>query len=1066
MMKAMRRDEECKPLLHEDCDRNHANTSPQRASSRLERAEQSWIRLFYVFSSTWMNSILILSSKKTLTDADLEHLPSSDQCSTLFDQIIRYDWQNTPIWRILVRLFGKESTMAGLWLIPRTALRIVKLLATREIILIIGNRSPHSVTSLPTKNVAYIYALILLVSTLLEVCIHRWYVFQSTRLALRIRNVLTLAIYKHLLSISLPASHRLTTAKAVNLIAHDAPRFQRLHVELHFLWQAPLEVIVVFIFLCWIIGPVPTLIGYLVLLFLLIIQSVFLRQFHRLSAQSAIFTDERIHRFYELITGCQIVKMFNWQKPFEERVNESREKEFRNIQCTGHLRAFNLTLFFASIPIISLAVFGTMWFLGHSLRAADFFTVFAFFNQIRRPFLTYFPAALEKLSEASIALKRIQEFMQCPRRQDREVNVLYQEGGILMEDASFSWDADKVCLSALNIVIRPASFVGIIGPVGSGKSSLLAAILGEMHLTTGRLETGHSSYSYAPQSSWILPDTIRANILLGSSFDQQRYSAVLHACCLDVDISTLGQAGDLTMVGEKGVNLSGGQKARLTLARALYAEADIYLLDDPLSAVDRRVAQQIYQRCIGPQGLLKDKTRLLVTHHTQFLHDADQIIHLVDGRIQALPQKLNQLELSDNISNANEKVSHGELEIESANSDTTSIISEETLPSCNHRYQLWFSLFNSSSLGWFGLLITILLLVIGELLYDTTNYWIRLWSRQASVEQQRHRDDLSTYLILTLFTLIFASVRAHYCFHLILQASNRLHNTMLHKLVHTSLRFYESNPSGRILNRASRDQKVIDETLPVALFDGIQSFLMVLGSIVIFSLTNPWMLLPVIVLSPLCIALGYFYSCCSRQLVNMESSSRSVVFTSVATSLNGLTTIRALRRVPTFQKIFIEQLDSHTRAYMTIIGGNNWLGFWLDLISGCFAMLTVVIAVILPHPMEQSAAALSMIYGINMMTWVQSTVRQSIECEILLASAERIDEYGRLPVEEEGKGKQSLSEPPTDWPTHGAVEFRQYSLRYRPTLGPVLKEINLQVAPAEKLGIIGRTGTECRKRKF
>ena len=330
VMKAMRRDEEYKPLLHDDHDQNHADASPQRPSSRLQWAEQSWMRLFYVFSSTWMNSLLMLSSKKTLTDVDLEHLPSSDQCSTLFDQITRYDWQNTPIWQILARLFGKESTMAGLWLIPRTGLRIVKLLATREIILIIGNRSPQLVTSLPTKNMACMYVIILLVSTLLEVCIHRWYVFQSTRLTLRIRNVLSLAIYKHLLSISLRASHRLTTVKAVNLIAHDASRFQRLHVELHFLWQAPLEVIVVFVFLCWIIGPLPTLIGYLVLLFLLITQSIFLRQFHRLSAQSALFTDERIDRFYELIAGCQIVKMFNWQKPFEERVTESREKEFRN----------------------------------------------------------------------------------------------------------------------------------------------------------------------------------------------------------------------------------------------------------------------------------------------------------------------------------------------------------------------------------------------------------------------------------------------------------------------------------------------------------------------------------------------------------------------------------------------------------------------------------------------------------------------------------------------------------------------------------------------------------------
>ena len=1058
----MSRKEEQHPLLGEIYKKTHDNTTFKRSPSRLEWAEQSWIRFFHVFSSSWIHSTLFLSSKKTLNDADLEELPDKDRCSPLLEQIKQNDWRSVSIWKVLIQLLGKESIIIGFWLIPRTGLRIGKILATRKIILLIGNPCHSSVGALWKTDNIYIYIIILLIIMLPEVCIDHWCVFQLERLALRIRNLLTLVVYKQLLSISSAASNRLTTAKVINLIANDVSTFQSMHVDFHYLWQAPFEILVVFIFLCWIIGLVPTFMGYMVLMFLLLIQTLALRKFHQFSAQSILFTDERIHRFYELITGCQIIKMFNWEKSFEERVLESRKKEFQNIQRTSHLRAFNLSLFFISTPIISMAVFLTIWILGQSLKPVDFFTVFAFFNQIRRPFLFHFPSALEKLSETWISWKRIQEFMQYPVRQDQQTNHFYQnsepKGSVFMENASFSWNVDDTCLSSLTITIRPTSFVGIIGPVGSGKSSLLAAILGEMNLVDGYMHTVQNAFSYAPQSPWILSDTIRANIILDDSFDQERYSTVLHACCLDIDINTFEETGDLTMVGEKGANLSGGQKARLGLARALYAQADIYLLDDPLSAVDRRVAEQIYQRCFGPQGMLKDKTRILVTHLTQFLYQADQIIYLTDGHMQKLPMQLEKLKSADEKHHANETMANERLKTGSSTFNTRSIIIDETSPNRIYYHQLCCTLFTSSSFGCFGLVLLILFLVMGQVFCDATNYWIRLWSRQTPLKQQAHHDDIYIYLSLTLLTMIFALIRAHYCFHLVLEGSNRLHHTMLHKLLQTSLRFFERNPSGCILNRASRDQKVLDEILPATLFDGIQSFLMVLGSIVIFGLTSPWVLLSLVVLSPLCIIVGYFYACFSRQLVNIENNSRSILLTSITTSLTGLTTIRALRKIPTFEKIFIDHLDKHCRAYMMMIASKNWLGFWLDLLSGCFGLVIVVIAALSSTYIDQSAAALSMIYSINILTRIQSTIRQFTDCEIFFGSVERIDDYGRLPPEEDRNDEKSLVEPTSDWPKHGTIQFRHYSLRYRSTLDLALKDINFDVTSTEKLGIIGRTG--------
>ncbi|CAF5149253.1 unnamed protein product, partial [Rotaria sp. Silwood1] len=209
------------------------------------------------------------------------------------------------------------------------------------------------------------------------------------------------------------------------------------------------------------------------------------------------------------------------------------------------------------------------------------------------------------------------------------------------------------CLSLSDLTIEQGTFVGIVGPVGSGKSSLFAAILGEMNLTDGQINTNNSSFSFAAQLPWIFEDTFRNNILLNRPFDQQRYRNVLHACCLDDDISVFGSRGDLIMIGENGINLSGGQKARVSLARALYTDVDIYLLDDPLSAVDHKIAKQIYEKCIGPYGLLKNKTRLIATHQTQFLSESHQIIYLSYGHIDK-QSCLNEYSIRENDTNRNE----------------------------------------------------------------------------------------------------------------------------------------------------------------------------------------------------------------------------------------------------------------------------------------------------------------------------------------------------------------------------------------------------------------------------
>ncbi|CAF3859637.1 unnamed protein product [Rotaria sp. Silwood1] len=495
-----------------------------------------------------------------------------------------------------------------------------------------------------------------------------------------------------------------------------------------------------------------------------------------------------------------------------------------------------------------------------------------------------------------------------------------------------------------------------------------------MNILTSFLVQGSSKIygkiAYVSQISWIFSGTIRENILFCKDFDKEKYERVLQSCCLITDLQSF-PAGDSTVIGEKGVNLSGGQKARVSLARALYTEADIYLFDDPLASVDPTIARKIFQQCISNQGILNDKTRLLVTHQIQFLPEFDHCILLDHG------------------------------------------------------------------------------------IYDATNKWLSIWSSKLEVEQ-RESHYLYVYLGLVIGTWLMAIIRADYFFHIILRGASVFHDCMLKGVLYSSLRFYESNPVGRILNRFSKDQQVIDELLPVTFFDTIQSLTMVLGSIVIIGISNPWALLILIIIIPMLLWLRRIYVRTSREIKRLESVSRSPIYALFSSSLSGLMTIRTFEVENHFLNSFIYKNNTNTRALFIFIALTRWFGLRLDLMTCSITFLTAILSITLRQNMDASSVALGLAYAINLLDLFQGGVRQSAATENYMISTERIDEYSHIPPES-GFYKEEL-EKPSNWPTEGRIEFDDYKLSYRPELEPVLKGINLKIEPRNKIGIIGRTG--------
>jgi ABC-type multidrug transport system fused ATPase/permease subunit len=1021
----------------------------------LDWAESSWTRWIQIPLLSWVTPILSLGNKRTLVQNDLNDLSVKDKCSVLLKRVDEHSskWQST--WHLFKQTFFKDFLISILLVFPLVMVHIFQPWLIRRIVLYIKDQS-----GLP-GYAGYLFAIGLCISSIFQSIINQQIFFLNARIGMRVRNTLSSIIYKHLLTINTAALHKTTAAQTINLISNDAGKFEELSFFVHAFVLVPLEAAGAFAFIWWNIG-LPTLFGYAVLTLLVPIQFIFSRKFGQYRRSTMACTDKRVQTINELVNGCEIIKMYNWEKAMEQQVRETRRRELLNISKASCLRALNTAVSFTALPLISLATFGGSWLMGRTLLPEDVFSTLALFALIRVPLTITMPQAIEKFSQACVSARRIDQFMQLDRLANKREKMKNETGdcAIIMEDASFSWK-DTPSLFSLNLKIRNGNLVGVKGAIGVGKSTFLAAILGEINLISGKLRLYVSSISYAPQSSWIFPDTIRANILLGKPMDEERYKSVIKACCLDIDLQNFGEVGDLLMIGDKGVNLSGGQKARISLARALYTDSDLYLLDDPLAAVDQKVAKDIFDQCIGPRGLLRGKTRILVTHQTHFLVESDQLILLKNGHIEEI--HMRQLIATEPSNDTSETNSADSKKIDwipsSTITDRNSIIKDEKSDDGAIKWNVWLQLFTSPPLRWFGFVLMVILMLVNEALYDFTNSWLALWSGKHENEQ-RSSFYVNVYLGTVFATLIITFIRVGAIFYIMLHGSTYFHNRMLNSILYTSLRFFESNPSGRILNRASKDQQVLDEALPLALIDTMQCLLLTFGSIVIVGRANPWVLLILIPLVPTILWLRRFYVRSSRQLKRLESVTRSPVYTLFSSSLDGLTSIRAFDVQADFLNKFIQRVDTNSQAYFLLLSTARWFGLRLDFVISLFILVTATLVVSLRHQIDPSIAALSISYCITLTGLFQWAIRQSTEAENFMTSAERIHEYGQLVPESHRNDNETdnIIQTANDWPSRGVIQFKDYTCRYRPELDPVLKNLNLRIESKEKIGVIGRTG--------
>lgn len=500
---------------------------------------------------------------------------------------------------------------------------------------------------------AMYYACGLIALNCLSVFLTNQYILLAFHYGMKVRAACCALIYRKALKLSKTALGETASGKIVNLLSNDVSRFDIVSIMVHSMWEAPLVALII-MYLLYTEAGYAALIGIIPVFCVVPLQSYTGKLSAIYRKQTAMKTDERVRLMDEIISGVQVIKMYAWEKPFEKLIKFARKSELKIVKKSSYVRGLFMTFNLFTTRVALFCTLLTMSLMDQKITAAKVFVFMSYYNVIAQTMSTMFVRGISEVAELLVAIKRLQdfllneEFVPFKNQQNNNDDAVkkFNNDLLYLDGLSSKWspNSTELALKNINLHIKERTLTGIIGPVGSGKSSLLQTILGEMVISDGTIQV-NGKIAYASQEAWVFGGTIRQNILFGSEYNRKRYHDVIKACNLEKDFKQFTD-GDGTIVGDRGASLSGGQKARINLARTIYRDADIYLLDDPLSAVDIHVSKHLYDECIN--GYLANKTRILVTHQVYHLKDADHILIMNNGLIED-QGTFQELQATDNI---------------------------------------------------------------------------------------------------------------------------------------------------------------------------------------------------------------------------------------------------------------------------------------------------------------------------------------------------------------------------------------------------------------------------------
>uniref|UniRef100_A0A6B2KWK1 Uncharacterized protein n=1 Tax=Arcella intermedia TaxID=1963864 RepID=A0A6B2KWK1_9EUKA len=1018
-----------------------------------------------------MNPILRLGDKRPLVAKDVPPIPEDDKVQNLAERLefeMDLDSLNPQrsLFKCVMRCWKREFIASGIIKLFGDGLSFCGPLLLQRIVLYLDTPDAPIWEGL-------VYAVGLLIGYILQSWFTVAYTFSIYRLVANIRSTFIALVYKKALKLSHSGRQSSTIGEIVNLQALDSTRVGDLAMHVHILWTSPIQIFVALGLLWSVLGP-SGLAGLAVIVFSMPIQ---VKIFSRMSEIQKILMghkDKRTKVLNEVLQGIRVIKFFAWEESYKKIIRAVRSEELRSL-IEYWIVCAEMLFLFGFIPIlVAMFSFAVFTFANGTLTPSVAFTALSLFDLMQLP-LTFIPRSIGAVVSSKVSFDRLSSFFNADELQLSSVrNHEFSEYPVVVEGASFEWKPGSKTLRGINLKIKSGQLVAVVGEVGAGKSSLLMSLLGEMPQINGKLSV-HGSIAYVTQQAWIKNATIKDNILFGMDYHKKRYNSVLKSCQLLKDLDVL-PAGHMTEIGEKGINLSGGQKQRISLARAVYSDSDVYFLDDPLSAVDAHVGKAIFNECIT--GALQGKTRILVTHQLQYLKRCDLIVILTKGEIEKIGTyddlMSNYQPFSDLINahvNDTETESEGKEEEEEKKEDkkTDKLVEDEERKTGSVSWGIYLLYYKFA-----GIKTVFLIALFGSLTAGCAlalNYWLTYWTNVSSYYSLVNTtlanpvifDELSMgvyfylviYMMLGITQSLFFLSQSFTNSLVAVQAAKHVHHRMLKCIIRAPTSFYDTTPTGRILNRFGGDQYTIDVTLPFMLSIATSTIFGLLSILLIISSVTPIFLIVIIPLTFLYRYIQTYFLNSSRELQRLESISKSPIYALFSETLNGLSTIRGYGRSSAFYEDTLNRVETNQKAYFAWQSCNRWLGIRLEFVGTVVVFFAALFAVLQRAQVNASLAALSLTYSLKLTTALNAVIRFATEAENGLVSVERCTQYSELKVEADAI---TSTRPPQDWPKNGQIVFEDLMLRYREGLPLVLKGVSLKIHPQEKIGVVGRTG--------
>ncbi|CAO2177146.1 unnamed protein product [Urochloa humidicola] len=932
---------------------------------------------------------------------------------------------------------------------------------------------------------AYIIVSLFFISKTVESLSQRQWYFGARRIGFQVRAALMVSSYKKSLMIK---NSTIGTGKIVNLLDVDIEKIGEFFWYIHGIWLLPLQVSLALVILYHSLGMAASVSALFTTVLVMVSNTPLAKSQKNLNVKIMEAKDSRIKATAEVLKSMRILKLHAWETTYLENLLKVRDVErvwLRRYLYTCPAIAF---LFWASPMLVSVVTFGIYILVDVPFSAGTVLSAIATFRILQDP-IHNLPELVSMATQTKVSLDRIEEFIKEDHHGDSYGTVSSKQeqsmaGTVEIEAGEYSWEAADNILKKIKFTLKidrkvdimKGQKVAVCGSVGSGKSSLLCAIMGEIPRVSDTETTVVGSKAYVPQSAWIQTGTIQDNVLFGKAMDKAVYDVVLKGCALDKDVE-LWANGDMTLVGERAMNLSGGHKQRIQLARALYSDADVYLLDDPFSAVDAHTGAHLFKECLMEQ--MSSKTVIYVTHQLEFLRDADLVLVMKEGRI-VQSGKYDDLiadkdgELSKQMDAHNKSLSqvtpakvHGlarnrkhkkkQMELTEIDPDHNVLgrESEEERESGQVKWGVYRKFVTST---YRGALVPVVLAcqVLFQGLQICSSYWIA-WASENQERVSREKM-IGIFVLLSAGSSAFILGRAFVLSAIAIETAQQLFLAMIKNIFRAPMNFFDSTPSSRILNRVSTDQSTVDMDIPYRLAGLIFALIQLLSIIFIMSQIAWPILFLFIIIIFISSCYQRYYISSARELARLVGIKKAPVLHHFSETVSGAATIRCFNQGENFFRKSLALIDDYSCITFHNAAAIEWLCVRINFLFNLVFFVMLVILVSLPRDtINPSLAGLAATYGLNLNVLQAWVIWNLCDVENKMISVERILQFSNIPSESPLVIEEYR--PMEAWPWYGTIQIDGLQIKYNHDMPMVLKGISCTFPGERKIGVVGRTGS-------